>query len=60
MNKNEVLEKNIKQLAHDLTKHPESIEIFLWEAYWGEMLGFDDEGNAYHRHSGDKFIPENI
>lgn len=47
----------ISKLAQDLRNHPECIEIFLWEAYYGEMLGFDENGDAYHRNSGERFIP---
>ena len=47
----------ISKLAEDIRNHPESIEIFLWEAYYGEMLGFMEDGTAYCRHSGDEIIP---
>lgn len=56
----EEIRNNITKFAESLRNHPDVIEHFLWEAYYGEYLGFDSDGNAYCRHSGDEFIPHTI
>jgi hypothetical protein len=56
----ELIKQNIEKFAQDLTMHPEAIEFFLWEAYYSETLGFDSDGNAYHRATGDQFIPTTL
>lgn len=59
-NNKEEIRENITKFAEALTAHPDVIEYFLWEAYYGENLGFDSDGKAYCRHTGDEFIPQTL
>jgi hypothetical protein len=55
----EELKTKVSLAAQKLANNVEVIAMLLENMYWSEDIDFDDEGNAYSRHSGD-FLDENV
>lgn len=55
----EELHKKSLLAAQKLANNIEVIQTLLEGMYYSEDINFDDEGNAYSRHSGD-FLDENV
>lgn len=58
LNAKQRADKFLPELAKKISpEYPDVLEWILWELYWGEILGFNDDGSGYLRHSGDEIIP---